>query len=34
MQIQQVPNDTIHGIDNGWLADVNAQIVALRAKLK
>ena len=26
--------EAILGIDNGWLADVNAQIVALRAKLK
>ena len=26
--------EAILGIDNGWLADVNAQIAALRAKLK
>jgi uncharacterized protein with PIN domain len=26
--------EAILGTDNGWLADVNAQIVALRAKLK
>jgi hypothetical protein len=26
--------EAILGIDNGWLADVNAQIATLRAKLK
>ena len=26
--------EAILGIDNGWLADVNTQIAALRAKLK
>lgn len=31
---QRRQREAILGIDNGWLADVNAQIVALRAKLK
>ena len=31
---QRRQREAILGIDTGWLADVNAQIVALRAKLK
>jgi hypothetical protein len=31
---QRRQREAILGIDNGWLADVNAQIIALRAKLK
>ncbi len=31
---QRRQREAILGTDNGWLADVNAQIVALRAKLK
>jgi len=31
---QRRQREAILGIDNGWLEDVNAQIVALRAKLK
>jgi len=31
---QRRQREAVLGIDNGWLADVNAQIAALRAQLE